>query len=224
MANYPPPYPPPGSPYGSDWKYQRRIMKEQARAQRDMLRAQQRAYRYQMRGMRRGSVLGPLLVITIGLVFLLVQTGRIQGHALWLWYGRWWPVLLVGAGVVMLLEWAFDQFFHSGETQLRRRSVGGGVFVLLLLIGLAGIFFSGMHEGRNFFGHGFAINEDNLDEFMGDKHESNQTLSQDFPDGSSLSVDNPRGDVTVSGTSDDNQIHITVNKQVFTRSDSEADN
>ena len=78
--------------------------------QRDMLRAQQQAYRQQLRGMRRGSILGPLLVIAIGIVFLLVQTGHIPAHDLWLWYGRWWPALLVGAGIVMLLEWAFDQY------------------------------------------------------------------------------------------------------------------
>jgi len=227
MAGYPPPYPPPtpppGPPYGNDWRYQRRVMKDQARLQRDMLRAQQQAYRQQLRGMRRGSVLGPLMVIAIGIVFLLVQMGRIPAHDLWLWYGRWWPALLVGAGLVMLLEWAFDQYTHVGETPLRRRSIGGGVFTLLLLLGIAGIFVSGMREGR-FFGKGININQDNLDEFMGDKHESDQTLSQDFPVGTSLSIDNPRGDISVSGTSDDNQIHIEVHKQVYTRSDSEADN
>ena len=223
MANYPPPYPPPGPPYGNDWKYQRRMMKEQARMQRDVLRAQQQAYRQQLRGMRRGSIVGPLLVIAIGVIFLLVQTGHMSGHDLWLWYGRWWPALLVGAGIVMLLEWAFDQYLHTGETPLRRRSVGGGVFTLLLLFGLAGIFVSGVRDGR-FFGKPMNINQDNLDEFMGDKHESDQTLSQDFPVGTSLSVDNPRGDISISGTSDDNQIHVSVHKQVFTRSDSEADN
>ena len=226
MAGYPPPYPPPtpppGPPYGNDWRYQRRVMKDQARLQRDMLRAQQQAYRQQLRGMRRGSVLGPLMVIAIGIVFLLVQMGRIPAHDLWLWYGRWWPALLVGAGLVMLLEWAFDQYTHVGETPLRRRSIGGGVFTLLLLLGIAGILVSGMREGR-FFGKGININQDNLDEFMGDKHESDQTLSQDFSVGTSLSIDNPRGDISVSGTSDDNQIHIEVHKQVYTRSDSEAD-
>jgi hypothetical protein len=223
MANQPPPYPPPGPPYGSDWKYQRRLMKEQARMQRDVLRAQQQAYRQQLRGMRRGSIVGPLLVIAIGIIFLLVQTGHMPGHDLWLWYGHWWPVLLVGAGIVMLLEWAVDQYMHTGETPLRRRSIGGGVFTLLLLLGLAGIFVSGMRDGR-FFGKPMNINQDNLDEFMGDKHESDQTVSQDFPVGTSLSVDNPRGDISVSGTSDDNQIHVSVHKQVFTRSDAEADN
>ncbi|HEY6412470.1 MAG TPA: DUF4097 family beta strand repeat-containing protein [Edaphobacter sp.] len=223
MANYPPPYPPPGPPYGNDWKYQRHVMKEQARLQRDMLRAQQYAYRQQLRGMRRGSIVGPLLVIVIGIVFLLVQMGHISGHDLWLWYGRWWPALLVGAGLVMLLEWAFDQYMHSGETPLPRRSIGGGVFTLLLLFGLAGIFVSGVRDGR-FFGKTMNFDQDNLDQFMGDKHESDQTLSQEFPVGTALWVDNPRGDISVSGTSDDNQIHVSVHKQVYTRSDSEADN
>ncbi len=198
-------------------------MKDQARLQRDMLRAQQQAYRQQLRGMRRGSILGPLMVIGIGIVFLLVQLGRIPAHALWFWYSRWWPALLVGAGLVMLLEWAFDQYTHAGDTPLRRRSIGGGVFTLLLLLGIAGIFASGMKEGH-YFGKGMSINEDNLDEFLGDKHESDQTVSQAFPGGTSLTIDNPRGDISVSGTSDDNQIHVEVHKQVYTRSDSEADN
>jgi DUF4097 and DUF4098 domain-containing protein YvlB len=227
MGNYPPPpYPPPsGPPYGNDWKYQRRVLKDQARAQRDMLRAQREAYRYQARGLRRSSILGPLVLITVGIVFLLVQTGRLQGYRLWEWYGRFWPFLLVGAGVVMLLEWAYDQYAQSDPTQPRyRRRVGGGVFTVLLLLAFAGIVLSGVREG----GHtrlfnGLNINQDNWDEFMGDKHESDQTLAQAFPLGATLLVNNPRGDVTISGTSDDNQIHVSVHKEVYTRSDSDAD-
>jgi DUF4097 and DUF4098 domain-containing protein YvlB len=229
MANYPPPYPPPGAPggppYGNDWKYQRRILKDQARAQRDMLRAQRDAYRYQTRGMRRSSILGPLVLISLGVVFLLIQTGRIQSYRFWEWYGRFWPLLLVGAGVVMLLEWAFDQYTQSDSTQPRyRRRVGGGVFTLLVLLVLTGLIFSGIRAGgHSKLFNGMSINQDNLDEFLGDKHESDQALSQSFPAGASLSVDNPRGDVTISGTSDDNQIHVSVHKEVYTRSDSEAD-
>jgi DUF4097 and DUF4098 domain-containing protein YvlB len=226
MGSYPPPPypPPPGPPYGGDWKYQRRLLKEQARAQRDMARAQRDAYRYQARSLRRSSILGPLLLITIGILFLLVQTGRLQAHALWDWYGRFWPTLLVGAGVVMLLEWAYDQYMQSDDTQPRyRRRLGGGVFTLLLLLGITGIVFSDarLHvNGDNWF---YGLNHDNIDEFLGDKHESDQVLSQSFPANSGFSVDNPRGDISISGTSDDNQIHIAVHKQVYTRSDSDAD-
>jgi DUF4097 and DUF4098 domain-containing protein YvlB len=230
MGNYPPPYPPPpgppsGPPYGGDWKYQRQVLKDQARMQRDMIRAQRDAYRYQMRGLRRSSILGPIVLITIGILFLLVQTGRLQSHNLWDWYGRFWPFLLVGAGVILLLEWAFDQHTQSDSTQPRyRRRVGGGVVTLVALVALAGIVFSGVREG----GHtkllnGFNINQDNLDEFLGDKHESDQNIDQAFPANATLTIDNPRGDVTLSGTSDDNQIHVAVHKEVYTRSDSDAD-
>jgi hypothetical protein len=172
--------------------------------------------------MRRSSIVGPILLIAVGVVFLLIQTGHVSARAFWDWYGRFWPLLLIGAGLVMLLEWGWDQYYHSGEPQFRRRYLGGGVFALLLVFGLTGIVFSGIHSGS--FGHHFNINPDNMDEFLGDKHESDQTLAQSFATGNTLTIDNPRGDINVSGTSDDNQIHIQVHKQVFTRSDSEADN
>lgn len=222
MGTYPPP-PPPGPPYGNDWRYQQRRMKEQARIQRDIYRAQREAYRYQSRSLRRSSVVGPVLIITIGIIFLLIQTGRMESHRFWDWYGHWWPILFVVAGGVMLLEWIFDQYTPS-EPRYRRR-IGGGIFFLLLLLGITGIVFSGIQNGsRNFFHRGFGFNQDDLDQFLGDKHESDQILAQTFPTGTSLAVNNPRGDVSVSGTSDDNQIHIAVHKQVYTRSDSEADN
>jgi DUF4097 and DUF4098 domain-containing protein YvlB len=226
MGTYPPPpNTPPGPPYGGDWRYQRQVLKQQARAQRDMIKAQRDAYRYQLRGMRRSSILGPFLLISLGILFLLVQTGHLAGQRLWDWYGRFWPLLLVGAGIIMLLEWAYDQYIQSDPTQPHyRRRLGGGVFTLLLILIITGVIFNGVREG----GHskmfdGMNITQDNWDEFLGDKHESDQNLTQSFPTGGTFSVDNPRGDVTVSGTSDDNQIHVAVHKQVYTRSDSDAD-
>jgi DUF4097 and DUF4098 domain-containing protein YvlB len=221
MGNYPPSYPPPppGHPYGNDWKYQRRVLKQQARAQRD-------AYRYQMRGMRRSSILGPLLLVTIGILFLLQQSGHLEKHHLWVWYGHFWPLLLVAAGVVLLLEWAFDQHAQSDPAQPRyRRRIGGGVFTLIILLGIAGLFASDInsHPDHAWLLGDLHLNQDNLDEFLGDKHESRQTLVQALPAGGSLSIDNPRGDLIVSGTSDDNQIHVEVEKDVYSRSDSEAD-
>ena len=224
MANPQPPYPPPPGPQypppQGDWRYQRRVLKEQARLQRDYLRAQQQAYRAQLRGTRRSSIIGPLMLIAVGVIFLLIQTGHMSMRFFWDWYGRWWPVLLIGVGLVMLLEWGWDQYFHSGEP-IRRRSLGGGVFALILIFEITGIFFSGVRDGA--FGHSFNINPDNMDEFLGDKHESDQTITQAFTEGNTLTIDNPRGDVNVTGTSDDNQVHVEVHKQVFTRSDSDAD-
>lgn len=225
MATNPPPYPPPGPPYGNDWKYQRRVMKEQARVQREMFRAQAAAYRNQARGMRHGSIVGPLILIAVGIVFLLVQMGRLDAHQVWDWYGHWWPVLLIGAGVIMFLEWAFDRYIAADSSRpIYRRGMGGGVFSLLLLLVITGVIFSGFRHGNGtFFDHSFGISQNDLDQFLGDKHESDQSLVQALPAGSSFSVDNPRGDVIISGTSDDNQIHIAIHKEIYSRSDSDAD-
>jgi len=153
-----------------------------------------------------------------------VQMGRLDSRQVWDWYGHWWPVLLIGAGIVMFLEWAVDQYILSDPNQpVYRRRMGGGVFSLLLLLILVGIVFSGLRRGNGpFFGHGFIFNQNDLDQFLGDKHESDQTIVQAFPSGASFSVDNPRGDVFISGTSDDKQVHVSVHKEIYSRSDMDA--
>src|ERR1700679_2284591 len=128
MAGYPPPYPPPGFDPRDQRRYLRDQARAQVRAQRAAFRAQRDQLRYQMRGMRRGSILGPILLIAIGIVFLLIQTGRIDHTRFWGWYGQWWPLLLVGAGVVVLAEWAMDQhLLRDPKRPQYRRSLGGGI-------------------------------------------------------------------------------------------------
>jgi DUF4097 and DUF4098 domain-containing protein YvlB len=230
MAAYPPGVPPvpPVPPPGYDPRAQRRYLRDQARAQRNAFRAQQQQMRFQMRSMRRGSVLGPILLIALGVVFLLIQTGRIDHGRFWDWYGHWWPLLLVVAGVIVLGEWALDQFLMRDPQQPPyRRSIGGLVVLLLLVFVGTGVLASNgisFHPTQNtWLFRGLQLNPDSLDELFGDKHESDQTMDLAFAAGDSLSIVNPRGDVTVSGTSDDNRIHIAVHKQVYARNDSDAD-
>jgi len=223
MAGYPPPYPPPGY----DPRAQRRFLRDQARAQRDAFRAQRQQMRYQMLGMRRSSILSPILLVAIGVVFLLIESGRVDRSRFWGWYGHWWPMLLVAAGLVALVEWLVDQQVLRDPRQPRyRRSLGGGVFVLILFFVIGGVIAGSVHEfpsGTSMMFPGVHFGSDSFDELFGDKHESDQTLDLAFAPGASLTVVNPRGDVTVSGTSDDNRIHIAVHKQVYASSDSEAD-
>jgi len=226
MAGYPPGVPPipPVPPPGYDPGAQRRFYRDQARAQRAAFRAQRDRVRYQWRSLRRGSVLGPILLIGLGILFLLIQTGHLNHDLFWAWYGQWWPLLLVGAGVVLLAEWAFDQLYlRDPQRPPYRRSVGGGVITMLLILGIAGIVGRHIAAGERWDNGAWHFDQNNLDEFFGDKHESDQNLDLAFLPGTSLAIVNPRGNVTVSGTSDDNRIHISVHKQVYARSDSEAD-
>ena len=234
MATYPPGTPPvpppPGPPPGYDPRAYRQAMREQMRAQRDAFRAQRRQIRYQMLGMRRSSILGPILLIGLGILFLLVQTGRLNQQLFWDRVGQWWPLLLLFAGIVLLAEWTFDQFRLRDPNQPRyRRSLGGGAVILILFLCFGGLIVRGIHNGdqnfmaRDFLAHHFMVNLDDIDEFFGDKHESDQTLDFPLSAGGTLAVVNPRGNVTVSGTSDDGRIHVAIHKQVYASSDSEAD-
>ena len=175
---------PPGPPYGGDWKYQRRVIKEQARAQRDMLQRPARCLplpdpRHAPQ-LHPGSVPAHLARSSSSCSCRpAISQVSISGSGT----AACGPLLLVGAGIIMLLEWAFDQYIQSDPTQPRyRRRIGGGVFTLLLIFVITGIFFSGVREGghsRFFDGHEHQPGQ--LDEFMGDKHESDQTLTQDSP-------------------------------------------
>ena len=88
------------------------------------------------------------MMIAAGIVFLLIQTGRLNGLNLWSWYGRWWPLLLVGIGVVLLVEWVFDRNAQNNRepgsnVPYIRHSIGGGVVFLLILLVAAGISYRG---------------------------------------------------------------------------------
>ena len=207
MAGYPPPFP-------NDPRAQRQILRDQARLQ-----------RLQLRGLRRSSIVGPIFAIAIGVLFLLVQIGRLPAPALWIWFARWWPLLLVLFGFIRLFEWLFDQRASASANGVPtpQRNLGIGVILLLTLLVIAGIASSVARSKANrFLGPNFELNQDNLEQFFGDKHESTQTLTASCPDGSELTIENPHGNVTVTGSSRDDQLHVIANNQVFTRSDSDA--
>ncbi len=184
--------------------------------------------RMQARSLRRGSILGPIVLIAAGIVFLLLQTGRLDHARAWDWYGRFWPFLLVAAGLIVLAEWAFDQhLLRNPERPPYRRSFGGGVFLLLLfaLLG-AGVIGHGMHPVLHGFARLFPGTDSNgswFDQMIGDKHESDQTLDYAMDGRNGLFLVNPNGNVSISGTSYDGRIHVAIHKQVYANSDTEAD-
>jgi DUF4097 and DUF4098 domain-containing protein YvlB len=227
MAGYPPPYPPPpGSPFGFDPRQQARFARQQYKAQARAAvmaaKAQRNLYRVQSRALRRTSILGPLLIVTIGVVLLLIRLDRLPFSEFADWYSRWWPLLFVGAGLVLVLEWAFDHHSTQEGVPFVRRGIGGGIVLLLILLAVTGVCVSTVHSGKDFVVHGLNIDSGNLGEVFGERHEYEQELDQAFPAGTILNVDNPHGDVTIVGKSGDDKIHIVVNKQVYSWDENDA--
>src|SRR5580692_9698541 len=97
--NRPPGVPPPYDPH-TQWRVYREQQRAAWRAQRDAWKAQRHAwkagYGY---APRVPSVVGPIILVAIGIVALLVLTGHIESGEFWTWYGHWWPLLLIGAGL-----------------------------------------------------------------------------------------------------------------------------
>jgi DUF4097 and DUF4098 domain-containing protein YvlB len=225
MAGYPPYPPPPGSPFGFNPRQQARMARQQVqsqiRAQKMAMRAQRHLYRQQARALRRGSILGPLLVVAIGVMLLLIRLGNVPFYSFEAWYSRWWPLVFVGAGLVLVLEWAFDHHSTLEGVPFVRRGLGAGPIFLLILLALTGVCIESMHDGWGVLSHAH-INSEDLGEFLGERHDFEQEIDQPFPAGTTLNVENPHGDVTIAGKSGDDKIHIVVNKQVYSWNGSDA--
>lgn len=183
----------------------------QARMQRDAYRARYRSY-------SRGSIVGPLLLIGIGVVALLLTTHRIDPAGFWQWYGRWWPLILIGAGAVLALE----SLAFSASSRIR---LGGGVVLLGIVLALIGV--AAAHNNVNWSAVGdqldFGNGNVNLAQMFGDKHEATEQVNHYLPANASVIVQNPHGDVTIASSGEAaGGMHLTLNKFVYTDSNSEA--
>lgn len=185
---------------------------------RPLTRKERRALRY---ATRRKSVIGPLLLVGLGVVALLLETGRVRWDTALNWYGQWWPLLLIAAGILLAVEWSVDRARHqqeiaAGAAVYGPRRVGGGVIWLLVLLALAG---SAVHASRSVLlanhPHGLDFLNFDMLHAVGQAYEADETFEQAVVEGGSLNIDNPQGDVLVSGTSTDGQIHVSIHKRVY---------
>jgi DUF4097 and DUF4098 domain-containing protein YvlB len=190
--------PPPDSP------------KDAYRAQRDAARARRHYWRMQ----QRPSIIGPLLLIAIGVVALLIEIGKLSAFGFWDWYVRWWPLLLIVVGLISLGEWWLDR-----ESPYGRRHRYGGVIVLLILLAVVGYSDHGLRRLNMFQNQG--DDDDLLFHFLGHQHESDQTLNQAIPSGALIDIQVPHGDVTVT-PSGDAQIHVQAHEVAYANSDGDA--
>lgn len=199
-------YPPPDS------REARRQAKDYARAQRQQARAQRHYWRAYWRGGRRPSIIGPLVLLTIGVLALLVEIGRLNGYALWDWYVRWWPLLLIALGLVSLAEYFFDR-----NDPYARGRVGGGFVFLIILLLIAGW----AAHGARHWGHQAGIDDNDFWFLFGGEHDRDVQMTSAAPANGVVTIQNPRGDVTVT-PSTDGQIHLQAHEVVHTGSDNET--
>jgi DUF4097 and DUF4098 domain-containing protein YvlB len=221
MSSVPPNVPPGGYDPRTQWRVYREQQRAAWRAQRDAWKAQQYAYKAKYEhayGPRVPSVVGPLILVAIGIVWLLIYTGHIAASNFWTWYGRWWPLMLIAAGLAMLAEWALD---IKREAPVRRGTGFVGVLILLAVLGFAA---SGWTRG--FWGPWRAQWGDHDDNFFNmfglPEHDQEQpVISQPVPSEATVQIENPRGDVSVTA-GDSPNIEVQAHQVAFAGSDAEA--
>jgi DUF4097 and DUF4098 domain-containing protein YvlB len=218
--------PPPYTPY--DPKTQYRVYREQQkaawRAQREAWKAQRYAWKANYVGTygpRVPSIVGPVILIAVGVVAMLIVTGRIGEGSFWIWYSQWWPLLLIVAGLALLGEWALD--LHR-KTPVRRGSSFIGILILLAIIGLGA---SGWDHMRPWFNQWGDHDSDGFDDsffnaFGLPQHDMDQqVLSSQIPANATVEIQNPRGDVNVT-SGDGPNIEVRAHAVAFANSDIDA--
>ena len=228
MSSVPPNMPPGGgqppyAPYDpkTQWRVYREQQKAAWRAQRDAMRAQRYAAKAGYYGgvyaPRVPSVVGPIILIGIGVIAFLVTTGRIAAGQFWTWYAHWWPLLLIGAGLALLGEWAIDA---ARKTPVRR----GGSFVgLLILLAILGLSAAGWDHWWGPFRAQFGDNGDDFFNAFGrPEHDiDQQLLNATIGANGSIEIQNPRGDVSITA-GDGPNVEVRAHEVAFADSDSDA--
>ena len=202
MAASPPPYSPRDN--RDQWKAWGRAQKEAARSR-----------RYYWRYYHRPSIAGPMILLMIGILALLMEMGRLSAARFWGWYAQWWPLLLIGIGLVLLLEYFLDR----NNPYAGRRSMGGfGFLILLLLLGGWGTHASHMWGPLS---DQFSDNGNDFWSMMGEEHDNDVQQEEAISPNAAVQIQNPRGDVTIT-VSSDGKMRVRAHQVVHSSSDNEA--
>lgn len=171
---------------------------------------------------RRRSIFGPVFLIGMGIVLLLVSSGRLSGREVFRIFADYWPLLLILWGVIKLVE-----YMQAKRDGLPAPGIGGGGVVLLIFLVLFGTAISGVRRGVenvdwNKVGDHVQFGDEDLnDMFGGNKYQYNDTIEKDFPANANLKVALDRGDINVVPSTDD-KIHVMVKKTVYAENEGEG--
>jgi DUF4097 and DUF4098 domain-containing protein YvlB len=168
--------------------------------------------------LRPRSITGPLILIAIGVLFLLHNLR--PDLSLFSFFANYWPFLLIGAGVIGLIE----VLFHAsrGTAAPPRPISGGAVFWILILC----LFAAFLNRHRTFDFRGFRGFNDGEITIFGSDYEYDVNAA-DFARVSTQGVtgivlDNLRGDISIKGV-DRDAVSVTGRKTIRAFNRSEAD-
>lgn len=161
---------------------------------------------------RHGSLVGPLIILLLGVVFLISNLK--PELSAWRLFARYWPFLLIFWGVARLLEYGVAR---AASRPIPRTLTGGEVFLAILLCLFGSAFFSAERsEGRFWhFGHRSI-------EILGESYDFNFEAGRQLPPNSSVVIQNLQGNVRIVGV-DSPEMKITGRKTIkaFDRSSAE---
>ena len=200
---------PPFSPQDARWqakqaRWAAKAARRQAKAQ---WHAQRMYYRNYWRGWRRPTFVGPVILMGIGLIALLMETGQLDPGQFWGWYSHWWPVLLIGLGGLLLVEYLLDW----NQPGLGHRPAGGLFWLVILMISLGWVSRNGQLVGP--FGWQFS-GDNNFFSWMGPEHDNDVQMSYALQGAKpTVAINDPRGDVTLTASTD-GQLHVHAHEVV----------
>ena len=139
-------------------------------------------------------MVGPIILIGVGIVALLILTGHINSGEFWAWYGHWWPLLLIGAGLAMLGEWALDM---KRQTPVRRGGNFVGILIFLAVLGCSPL---GDTSGGGPCAPSGAITAMTSSTCSAGRNTimDQQVLNTQIPPNATIEIQNPRGDVSIT--------------------------
>ncbi len=168
---------------------------------------------------RRRSLAGPVILIMVGLLFLLRNMG--MNIPLFTIFAKWWPVLLIIAGLVKVIEGMQSE--RTGQPATR---LGGGTVFLIVMLCIFGTASSAAYLHRNEIPWGEMRDEIQLDDdvmhLFGNTYNYDGEAQQVVAPNTHMKVVSDRGGITVTAWDQPN-LRVVWHKRLFASNQGEAD-
>jgi len=167
--------------------------------------------------MRRGSIIGPLILIALGILFLLRNVW--PDIPVFELLSRYWPFLLIGWGVIRL----FEIFIWASQSKpIPRQGISSGEWTWIILICVVGLAAHTAHRFVTSFPSGRAWRGVVMN--MGENYDYTlSSVSEPCPANCRVLIESFRGNAKITG-SPDNEVRATGSQRIRSFQKSDADN